>query len=60
MNTTVIFIIWAVSFLIGGIVTYIRYRIEKRQRDQMIVTELKRIQKQLKYAEQGINCKIEL
>jgi len=60
MNTTVIFIIWAVSFLIGGIVAYIRYRIEKRQRDQMIVTELKRIQKQLKYAEQGINCKIEL
>lgn len=60
MNTTVIFIIWAVSFLIGGIVAYIRYRIKKRQYDQMIVTEIKRIQKQLEYAEQGINCKTEL
>lgn len=60
MNATIIFIICAVSFLIGGIVAYIRYRIEKRQYDQMIVTELKRIQKQREYAEQGINCKIEL
>lgn len=60
MNTTVIFIIYAASFLIGGIVAYIRYRIKKRQHDRMIVTEIKRIQKQLEYAEQGINCKIEL
>lgn len=60
MNTTVIFIIWAVSFLIGGIVAYIRYRIKKMQYDRMIVTEIKRIQKQLEYAEQGINCKTEL
>lgn len=60
MNTTVMFIIWAVSFLIGGIASYIRYRIKKRQSDKMIVEEIKRIQKQLKYAENGINCKIEL
>ena len=60
MNTTVMFIIWAVSFLIGGTVSYIRYRIKKRRSDKMIVEEIKRIQKQLKYAENGINCKIEL
>ena len=60
MNTTAMFIIWAVSFLIGSIVSYIRYRIKKRRSDKMIVEEIKRIQKQLKYAENGINCKIEL
>ncbi len=60
MNTTAMFIIWAVSFLIGGIVSYIRYRIKKRRSDKMIVEEIKRIQKQLKYAENSINCKIDL
>lgn len=60
MSATIMFIIWAVSFLIGGIVSYIRYQIKKRQLDNMIVEEMKRIQTQLKYAENGINCKIEL
>ena len=60
MNTTAMVIILAVSFLIGGIASYIRYHIKKRRSDKMIIEEIKRIQKQLKYAKNGINCKIEL
>ena len=44
MNLKLIFIIWVIAFVIGSIVSLIRYLIAKRQFDKMVTEEIRRIQ----------------
>ena len=60
MNLKLIFIIWVIAFIIGSIVSLIRYLIAKRQFDKMVTEEIRRIQELHKYEKDGINRKIEL
>lgn len=60
MNLKLIFIIWVIAFVIGSIVSLIRYLIAKRQFDKMVTEEIRRIQELCKYEKDGINRKIEL
>ena len=60
MNLKLIFIIWVIAFVIGSIVSLIRYLVAKRQFDKMVTEEIRRIQELYKYEKDGINRKIEL
>ena len=60
MNLKLIFIIWVIAFVIGSIVSLIRYLIAKRQFDKMVTEEIRRIRELYKYEKDGINRKIEL
>lgn len=60
MNLKLIFIIWVIAFVIGSIVSLIRYLIAKRRFDKMVTKEIRRIQELYKYEKDGINRKIEL
>lgn len=60
MNLKLIFIIWVIAFVMGSIVSLIRYLISKRQFDKMVTEEIRRIQELYKYEKDGINRKIEL
>ena len=60
MNLKLIFIIWVIAFVIGSIVSLIRYLIAKRRFNKMVIEEIRRIQELYKYEKDGINRKIEL
>ena len=54
MNLKLIFIIWIIAFVIGSIVSLIRYLIAKRQFNKMVTEEIRRIQKLYKDLEQAL------